>query len=103
VIWLENITNEIVRCDPACLLDAELFDGPPHAEAGDDRAAREQVARELCLECPARTRCLAYALATRPDSGVWAGLTAGELALMVSASALRPAASPARRTFREVA
>jgi WhiB family redox-sensing transcriptional regulator len=65
-----------------CLFDAELHDGPdplteiehPHA-----RAAREDVAKEICGTCPVQDVCLTYALRTKPVRGVWAGLTAEEV------------------------
>jgi hypothetical protein len=92
---LEDLKDGILNSDPACLLDRELFDGPADGiESETDRSVRETVAREVCAECPARSRCLVYALATRPESGVWAGLTAQELARVFPASALHPTHPP---------
>ncbi|WP_371781712.1 WhiB family transcriptional regulator [Streptosporangium subroseum] len=64
-----------------CGLDPELHTGPDvfTDEPADERAAREQVAREVCAECPVRALCLARALELRPDRGVWAGISATDL------------------------
>lgn len=65
---------------PECTYDPELHIGPRLAiETGEERAAREAVAREICQGCPARLLCAAYALKVRPRSGVWAGRTAEEI------------------------
>jgi WhiB family transcriptional regulator, redox-sensing transcriptional regulator len=42
---------------------------------GRGRAAFEQaeVAKAVCRDCPSREPCLAYALVTRQDLGVWGG------------------------------
>lgn len=71
----------------ACLYDPECHDGPdgPDGEAPEDRAAREQVAAEVCAVCPVRAACLAYALRTRPARGIWAGLTAFEVRAVADA------------------
>ncbi|WP_037934557.1 WhiB family transcriptional regulator [Streptosporangium roseum] len=68
-----------------CGADPELHTGPDAFtdESADERAAREQVAREVCAECPVRALCLARALEVRPDSGVWAGIPAPDLLTML--------------------
>jgi hypothetical protein len=103
---LNDLKAQILDSAPGCLVDPELFEGLS-TESAEDRAAREAVARDVCAECPARRLCLIHALATRPDSGIWAGLTAQELALLVSAAALRTPAKPhydaISRGFGEVA
>ncbi|MDF5758644.1 WhiB family transcriptional regulator [Spongiactinospora sp. TRM90649] len=68
----------------ACRFDPELHTGPDAftAESDQDRAARVQVAREVCAECPVWASCLFHALAVRPGAGVWAGLTADEIAAL---------------------
>jgi hypothetical protein len=92
---LNDLKAEILNSAPGCLLDRELFDGSGDtAESEEDRAAREAAARDVCAECPARRLCLIHALATRPDSGIWAGLTAQELAPMIPAAALRTPGKP---------
>ncbi len=42
---------------------------------GRGRPAHEQaeLAKSVCRGCPSREPCLAYALATRQDLGVWGG------------------------------
>ncbi|MFI6910477.1 WhiB family transcriptional regulator [Nonomuraea sp. NPDC050394] len=66
----------------ACTADPELHTGPDtfDEEPAEERAAREQVAREVCAECPVQVSCLFHALDARPETGVWAGLTASEIA-----------------------
>ncbi len=66
-----------------CRFDPKLHDGPDPVttiEHPDARAAREDVAREVCGGCLVRDACLAYALRVRPERGVWAGRTAEEIA-----------------------
>lgn len=78
----------------ACRFDPELHTGPDlfAEESADEQAARVQVAREVCADCPVWASCLFYALDTRPESGVWAGVTAEEIAAMPAPAA--PACSP---------
>lgn len=98
---LNDLKDEILNSDPGCLVDRELFDGPGDGvESDEDRTAREAVARDVCAECPARRLCLIHALTTRPDAGIWAGLTAQELAHMIPAVALR---TPQPRTPHDIA
>ena len=69
-----------------CLFDPALHDGPDpltEIEHPEARAAREDVAKEICGTCPVRDECLTYALRTQPARGVWAGFTADEIALYV--------------------
>jgi hypothetical protein len=66
-----------------CLFDPELHNGPDPVitvEQPDARAAREDVAMDVCASCPVRAMCLEYAVRTRPNRGVWAGYTAIEIA-----------------------
>lgn len=73
-LWDERLSGA------ECLFDPELHDGPQTTiEHPDARAAREDVAREVCASCPVRDACLAYALRVRPRRGVWAGRTADEI------------------------
>jgi WhiB family redox-sensing transcriptional regulator len=70
-----------------CRFDPELHTGPDTftAESLGDREAREAVAIGVCESCPLRAACLEYAMATMPETGVWAGFTAeeiGELAVI---------------------
>jgi len=91
---LRGLRDLILDGDPGCLCDPELFTGPadiePENEPPGDRAARIEVAREVCASCPVRFACLAYALRTRPAAGVWAGFTCDEVTALVTA-ANRPA------------
>lgn len=42
------------------------------------RAVAGRAVRAMCAGCPVHVECLASALATREDSGVWGGLTAND-------------------------
>lgn len=42
------------------------------------RGAAQRSARELCFGCPVRTACLAEALDSQTEFGVWGGLTERE-------------------------
>ncbi|TDD17861.1 WhiB family transcriptional regulator [Nonomuraea diastatica] len=72
--------------EAACRFDPELHTGPDAFadEPADERAAREQVAREVCAGCPVWASCLFSALDMRPASGIWAGLTPEELREMAA-------------------
>ncbi|MFC9817355.1 WhiB family transcriptional regulator [Streptomyces virginiae] len=50
----------------------------PAGERGEDRAARDQAAKEICADCPVRDACLRHALDTGEAYGVWGGLTTEE-------------------------
>ncbi|GAT67827.1 transcriptional regulator [Planomonospora sphaerica] len=99
---ITSLRNALIDSAPACeSTDADLFTGPDAftEEPASDRMARETEAKALCFGCPARTACLAYALAIRPTEGVWAGFTATEvLNLAAYASATRPAEGAGARS-----
>ena len=77
-IWdlIEDL-NHVGQCSAL----PELHDGPdnPDSESDEERAAREEVARQLCKECPVRLFCLDYAVRVRPERGIWGGFTADEI------------------------
>jgi Transcription factor WhiB len=79
----------VLAAGPACSGEWELFTGPAGIEPDDElpaaQAARVEAARVVCAGCPARRPCLAYALATLPAAGVWAGLTSEEIARLAAA------------------
>ena len=64
---------QITSLEPAEDADPSLFDGPED-EKPDVRAAREDVAREICASCPVRQNCLDFANRMRARSGIWGGL-----------------------------
>ena len=70
------------RFDPELHTDPDAFTDEP----ADERAAREDVAREVCEQCPVLASCLFFALDVRPEAGVWAGLTADELRALAAPS-----------------
>lgn len=99
-LTLRGLKEAVLKGDPACLCDPELFTGPtgiePEDEPAEEKAARIDAARDVCAGCPVRLACLAYALRTRPTAGVWAGLTPEEIAAL-GAAANHPA-RPRRNT-----
>ncbi|HVM66483.1 MAG TPA: WhiB family transcriptional regulator [Acidimicrobiales bacterium] len=53
---------------------AAVFFPPTHPERKDERAEREERAKEICTSCPVRKPCLDYALEIREPHGIWGGL-----------------------------
>ena len=66
-IWVSESWRQIGSCRDS---DPNLF-----YPLGRGRSALEQteVAKSICRACPSRAPCLAFALATRQDLGVWGG------------------------------
>jgi WhiB family redox-sensing transcriptional regulator len=62
---------------------------------GRGQAALEQiaVAKALCGICPSREPCLAFALASRQELGVWGGTSPDERRRLLGRKRGRPAAS----------
>ncbi|WP_406319133.1 WhiB family transcriptional regulator [Streptosporangium sp. NBC_01639] len=86
-----ELHTAMLKAGPACAdLDPELFTGPDAfaTEHPTTRQERESAAKQVCTACPARPECLAYALATCPTEGVWAGLTTAEVHALVLADLL---------------
>ncbi|GAA3222730.1 WhiB family transcriptional regulator [Actinocorallia longicatena] len=70
--------------DGECRYNPDLHTGPDvfEAETELDRRARIDVAKDVCESCPVWDACLEYALRTKPTSGIWAGHTTYELAVL---------------------
>ena len=80
--------------------DEDIFFTPDLDELGGNRraatrlaAAREQQALGVCDRCPVQAECLAYAVTTRQQHGVWGGKTQQELRRLV-ANMARPKRRP---------
>jgi WhiB family redox-sensing transcriptional regulator len=80
--------------------DEDIFFAPDLDELGGSRgaaarvaASREQQALAVCDRCPVQVACLAYAVTTCQQHGVWGGKTQQELRRLV-AKADRPARRP---------
>ena len=68
---------ELWRESAACrYIDPELFF--PLSSTGRG-AADAQRAKAICARCPVRERCLAFALATGQEFGIWGGCDEAEL------------------------
>ena len=83
------------RDDAACQdADPDLF-----FPIGTTGPALDQIdeAKRICLACPVRRRCLAWALELGAASGIWGGTTEGER------RALRRAAARHRNRARKTA
>lgn len=67
-----------------CRHDPDLHTGPDafESEPITERLARQDVARQVCEDCPVWDLCLDYALRIRPAFGVWAGYLPRELAAL---------------------
>ena len=79
--------RDAVLAGAECVYDPYLHTGPDswEREPKDEREAREAVAKDVCRGCTVRHLCLAYALAIRPAAGVWAAMTADEIAAALAA------------------
>jgi WhiB family redox-sensing transcriptional regulator len=53
---------------------AGVFFPPPQFERKDEKLVREERAKAICLTCPVREPCLAYAVRIREPHGIWGGL-----------------------------
>ena len=72
----------------------DIFFAPDLEERGGSRryaanlaAERESEALALCERCPVHVECLAYAVATRQQHGVWGGRTEQQLRHLIAAAA----------------
>ena len=64
---------------------SEVFYPPSNLERRDEKAAREERAKEICRTCPVKQPCLEYALRIRENHGIWGGLNEAERRNLVSA------------------
>jgi hypothetical protein len=71
--------------------DEDIFFAPDLEELGGNRrvatrvaATREQQALAVCDRCPVQVECMAYAVATGQQHGVWGGKTQQELRRLVA-------------------
>jgi WhiB family redox-sensing transcriptional regulator len=90
---LSDLRDELLTAGE-CLADPELHRGPDPqtgTESAEERAAREDVAREVCGFCPVAATCLTYAVRTRPERGIWAGFTAEQVGALAELLATQPA------------
>ena len=99
-LTIRDLTNLINSDNRGCTDRPELFFAPDsfEDEPPAEHATRVAAARELCASCPVRLACLAYALKTGTETGVWGGhdADAGELAYLARAAA-RPGKPEAER------
>ena len=51
----------------------------------DESHTSLKAAREFCIECPVKTDCLTHALETPEEYGIWAGTSARNREMMLSA------------------
>jgi WhiB family redox-sensing transcriptional regulator len=77
-------------------MDPELFF--PLTSTGRG-AADTQRAKAICASCPVRQRCLAFALATGQEFGIWGGYDEAELRALHREQHLAERAGRADRTL----
>jgi hypothetical protein len=103
-LTLRGLHDLIYGAPRACEAEPGLFFGPDDDETDAEHSARVDAARQICADCPVRLACLAYALRTRPEFGVWAGHDAetGELSYL-EAAARHPFRNPPRLAAKTAA
>jgi WhiB family redox-sensing transcriptional regulator len=70
--------------DIACSgVDPEVFFPP----SGFGSGKKTRKAKRICGKCPHIAPCLAWAIDTRQDYGIWAGTTAAERRTMIEGTA----------------
>ena len=62
---------------------AAVFFPPPQFERKDEKAAREDQAKEICRSCAVQGPCLDYAVAIREPHGIWGGLNEAERKVII--------------------
>jgi WhiB family transcriptional regulator, redox-sensing transcriptional regulator len=73
------LTRPTWELDAACRGDkSSTFMPPVGREATDKRQLRETAAKAVCVRCPVRDECLAYALRVDEPIGIWGGLNESE-------------------------
>lgn len=65
--------------EPICTGLSDIFYGD-YVDTRDEpgREEREEIAKDICAECPLQFSCLAFALINNEKWGVWGGFTPGE-------------------------
>jgi WhiB family redox-sensing transcriptional regulator len=58
-------------------MQAEVFYPAPN-ETPSARRERERAAKRICASCAVRVECLAYALRSNEQLGVWGGMSENE-------------------------
>lgn len=66
--------------DDAACSGKDLFFFGPDGERLPEREIREREAKRVCRDCPVRSACLNYAIASKAVDGVWGGLNEDERA-----------------------
>ena len=60
-----------------------VFFPPPQFERKDEKAAREDQAKQICRSCAVQGPCLDYAVAIREPHGIWGGLNEAERKVII--------------------
>jgi WhiB family transcriptional regulator, redox-sensing transcriptional regulator len=101
VLFLSHIPAGLsLPAMPGALCKAEGHDPDLWHPENGDRAAAE-YAKAVCQRCPARSRCLRWAMEANEEHGVWGGTTAPERTALRRAS--RRSGGQASATKAEVA
>lgn len=68
-------SDEVWQVKAACRgPQAAVFFPPSSFERKDEKEARENRAKAICMTCPVRKPCLDYAIRIREPHGIWGGL-----------------------------
>jgi Transcription factor WhiB len=59
-------------------------DSDERRESFDQTVRREVAALAVCEQCPVRAECLAFAVATRQEHGVWGGRTEAQVRRLIA-------------------
>ena len=74
-----GIIHETWHLKAACRgPESMLFFPPSFSERREEREAREEKAKAICVDCPVRQDCLDFAVRVREPHGIWGGLTETE-------------------------
>jgi hypothetical protein len=80
--WMADAYCRRIARDPATRARVMFPDPPGHKQTGTD--AGVDRAKAICRRCDVQAECLAYALNTGEDYGVWGGMSADERRLILN-------------------
>lgn len=73
---VEQQTENSWQLKAACRgASASAFFPPAVGERKEERLRREALAKAICMACPVRPPCLAYALSIQEPHGIWGGMS----------------------------